>query len=193
MKVTKREFTLAWVTLAAILIGVSYLLGEPMLKKWRENSAEKERYQVRIEKAERTLKQRNNWLSRFKHLKNDLPQHPTGKDVTSELLKTLERTAQENGLTLLRREPQKEKNVGDLYEVAINCTWEGELESLTRFLYAVQTKGAILDIHQLTVTPATRKQGRLKGNFTVDCAYSRTLTGTESLEVEVEPPASEDT
>jgi len=186
MKVSNRELVLAWLTGSVALLGLTYWLGLPKVEEWKETNKTLDRFQSRIVVAERTLTQKEQWEERLNTIRQRLPQHPVGKDVTAELLKTLERTAQDNGLILLRREPDKEKNVGDLYEVAINCTWEANLEPLVRFLYAIHTQGVILDIRQLSVTPVPGQSGRLKGGFTVDCAYTRT-TSPEAAEGSAPP------
>lgn len=173
MKFSTRELVLGWVTGVTVLLGVTYWLGQPKAQEWKNAIKARDGLAMRKKEAEHLIGGREDINRRFDAMREQLPKHPAGKDVTAELLITLERTAQQHGLSLLRREPEQERSVGDLYEVAINCTWEGELEALTRFLYALQVQGAILDIRQLSATPGPGGPGRLKGNFTVDCAYSR--------------------
>ena len=101
-----------------------------------------------------------------------VPSYPEGIDVTAELLRTIEGIAARTQLTLVRRESEKEKTAGEVFEVAINCTWNGNLESITRFMYEVQSQSVLLDIRQLSITPA-RTGGGLSGTFSVACAYTR--------------------
>lgn len=173
MKISTRELVLGWVTAVTVLLGVTYWIGEPKAQEWKTTIKARDGLELRKKEAQHLIGGREDINSRFDALREKLPKHPAGKDVTAELLITIERTAQQHGLVLLRREPEQERSVGDLYEVAINCTWEGELDALAHFLYALQVQGAILDIRQLSATPGPSGPGRLKGNFTVDCAYSR--------------------
>ncbi|OGV47473.1 MAG: hypothetical protein A2X46_14215 [Lentisphaerae bacterium GWF2_57_35] len=184
MKVSNREIYLGWATLVAVLLAGTYWLGEAKLKEWDEFSTARQALNVRLQEAEVWANRQGVVDKSLDAIRQQLPRYPVGQDVTAELLKTLERTAQSHNLTLLRREPDKEKSVGDLYEVAINCSWEGELDALVHFLYALQVQGAMLDIRQLTITPGQGGPGRLKGNFTVDCAYSRESAGANTLKVE---------
>ena len=172
MRLSTREIVLGWITLLVVLMAGSYWLGQARLEEWRAAAREKESLSQRIAVTERLINQRPRWEQRLQQLLAALPSYPPDKDVTAELLKKLERTAREQGLRLLRREPEKEKDLGDLFEVAIHCTWEADLEQLVHFLYAIQSQGAIFDVQKLTVTPA-REGGRLKGTFTVDVAYRR--------------------
>jgi hypothetical protein len=186
MKISTREMGLAWVTAMVLILAGTYWFGQPKAKAWKDAAKEREALGWRMKEIDHLLSDETNVNRRLDALRKQLPSHPQGKDVTAELLMTLERTAQQHGLILLRREPEKEKSVGDLYEVAINCTWESTLDALVHFLYALHIQGAILDIRQLTVTPGQGGPDRLKGNFTVDCAYTRAAAGQEAAPREPE-------
>lgn len=180
MKISSRELGLAWVTTMVLILAGTYWFGQPRAKAWKAAAKEREELGWKMKEIDHLLSDQTNVNQRLDVLRKQLPSHPQGKDVTAELLMTLERTAQQHSLILLRREPEKEKSVGDLYEVAINCTWESTLDALVHFLYALHIQGAILDIRQLTVTPGQGGPDRLKGNFTVDCAYTRTPAEQEA-------------
>ena len=186
MKISTRELGLGWVTAMVLILAGTYWFGQPKAKAWKNAAKEREALAWQMKEIDHLLSDQTNVNQRLDVLRKQLPSHPQGKDVTAELLMTLERTAQQHGLILLRREPEKEKSVDDLYEVAINCTWESTLDALVHFLYALHIQGAILDIRQLTVTPGQGGPDRLKGNFTVDCAYTRTPAGREAAPQEPE-------
>jgi len=174
MTLNKREAVLAVITLVVVLVGGTYWLVEPRFEEWRSNSEEVDYLMARRAAAQRLIDQRGNLDERLSQLRERLPQYPAEIDViTSQLLRNLQRFADENQLTLLRREPEPERQIGDLYEASISVTWEGDLNALVRFLYALQAQGTIVDIRQLTITPVQGAPNRLRGNFTVDYAYSR--------------------
>jgi hypothetical protein len=184
VKISNREIYLGWATMVVLLLAGTYWLGEPKLAEWDEFTEARQKLEIRRQEAETWLNRQGVVNKSLDNIRQQLPRYPIGQDVTAELLKTLERTAQSHNLSLLRREPDKEKSVGDLYEVSISCSWEGELDALVHFLYALQVQGAMLDIRQLTITPGQGGPGRLKGNFTVDCAYSRETAGANTLRAE---------
>lgn len=184
MKFSLRELVLAWATTVVVLLGLTYWLGQPKAKEWRDAVKAREQLTWRIKEIDHLMSDQDSVSARIAEIRKQLPQHPAGKDVTAELMMTLEKTAQEHGLSLLRREPEEEKSVGDLFEVAINCTWEGELDAVVHFLYALQVQGAILDVRQMTITPGQGGPDRLKGNFTVDCAYTRATSGLDTVRTE---------
>ncbi len=187
MKASNREIYLAWATLVTVLLAATYWLGEPKLKEFDRYSEVRAELEVRRLKAQALLEARESVNTSLDQIRQKLTRYPQGQDVTAELLKTLERTSQEHNLTLLDRTPEKEKSVGDLYELSIACRWEGELDALVRFLYALQEQGAILDVRQLTINPGQGRPGRLRGNFTVDYSYSRETAGTGVVKASADP------
>jgi len=173
VKLSSRELLLAWVTAAVVLIGMTFWMGRAKVEGWGRAQEEARQQRRQFRRLEKIVNARGEWERQLDEIQETLSRHPMGKDVTAELLKTLEQTATRHGLTLKKREPQPERSVGDLYEVSIICTWESDLNGLVRFLYEIHTKGVILDIRQLSVAPIQGESGRLKGGFTVDCAYTR--------------------
>ena len=173
MKVSSREMVLIWMTGFVALAGVTYLLVDPQLKEWGVLDDKKQDAARQVANQKRLISQAPKWDAKLVEQKKKLPTHPQGKDVTTDLQILIERLATANGLTLVSREAEKEALRGNMYEVAVNCKWEGKLESLTRFLFDLQKEDVILDVSQLTISPNEKKV--LRGGFTVYCSYSRVL------------------
>ncbi|MBP7828950.1 MAG: type 4a pilus biogenesis protein PilO [Kiritimatiellae bacterium] len=188
MKINRREAVLAWCTLVFVVLGGTWWLGQPALQEWRDFSRDSEALQRRKRIAARLMEEQPQIEVRLTELRKKLPLYPANRDVTAEMLRILERTARDTSLGLTRRDPQAEKSTGELFELAIVCQWEAELEALARFLYALQQQDAILDIRKLTVNPVPGQPGRLKGSFTLDCAYSREAAAAEPAQPA--PPGS---
>lgn len=178
MTMSPREMVLAWMTGVVALAGVTYLLVEPQTKTWKDLSDKREETRRQVENQKRLISQAAKWNAQLADLKKRLPTHPQGKDVTTDLQILIEKHARANDLNLISREAEKETLRGNMYEVAVNCKWEGKLSALTRFLFDLQKEDVILDISQLTISPNEKKV--LRGGFTVYCSYSRaTPAGTE--------------
>ena len=173
MKLSAREMLLLLVTALAVLIGLSYWVGKPKVKSWKGLIRNQHILKDRIEIANRLLAQQVDWDKRLNKLKIKLKKYPEKKDITADYLKILERVAGDNNLSLLKRKPQKEKHHGGIYELAIDCTWNGNLEALIHFLYALEQENVTMDIQELSVTFVSGGKGKLKGNFTVMCIYTR--------------------
>jgi Tfp pilus assembly protein PilO len=186
VKISRREVTLGLATLVLVLGGLGFFVGRSMVAEW--DKALRQRHQVAEKKkeADALIAGRETVVQQLGELEQALPRFRLDQQVNAELLKTIQKTADENQLSLKRLLPEKEQEVGDLSEVAIECHWEGSLEQLVRFLYAVQVQGAMLDIRELKIDPAQGQAGRLKGTFTVFCAFKR----ESGEEPPVEAPAT---
>ena len=182
MKISTRELGLLWTALAVVLIFGSYMWVDPQLKLLKENQAQLSVMERKKQRAEYEISRKDVYQDQLVAFRDSLPKHSADARVTSDLLKMIEKTARDNNLVLLKQQPDEERSLNDLYEISINCTWEGTLDALVRFLYAVQSKGAILDISLLTVAPKPSQAETLKGRFTVDCAYSREITADADIE-----------
>lgn len=174
MNLSRREMVMAVVTLLIVVVGGTLLLGRPLWTKWKNAAVQRQRLADENRLSARLIRQREEVATKLDAIRSRLPRFKPGQPVTAELLKTVKRLADENQVAITRIEPDPEQQVGDLSEVAIDCQWDATLEGMVKFLYAVQVQGAILDIRQITVAPAQSAAGRLKGNFTVFCAFSRT-------------------
>ncbi len=173
MRLSMRESVLAIGTLAIGLGALTWWMGGSRMARWGEISRQMENLRQRRQVSERLVRRRAEVETRLDEQLRALPRYPADRDVTADLLKLVETTAADNGLVLTRREPERERAAGELYEVAINCNWEGSLEALTRFLYAIQSKGAVLDVRQMMVTSPKGNSSFLSGSFTIACAYTR--------------------
>ncbi len=176
MKMSSRELGLLWATGIVTLFGLTYLLAQPSVKAWKDLRASQMEVERKIQAAERLKSQGPQWEAKLADFRRQLPQYPPDKDVTADLLIRIEKLASANGLTLPSRDVEKEAQKGDMHELAVNCKWEGKLESLVRFLFALQNEDAILDTSQLTVAPSEKRV--LRGSFTVYCSYSRIPSGS---------------
>jgi len=168
---SKRDFSLVMIMLGVLILGLTYLLAEPMISQWRQASALRERLNRERSIAERILGARPEAEEKLTALRSTLPLYGKTEAVGAELLRKVRQLADESQVVTTRITPDLEQNIGDLYEQAIECSWEAELEPLVKFLYAVQIAGATLDIRQMTIAP---HQGtRLKGNLKIYFAYTR--------------------
>lgn len=187
MTLNTREYVLAWGALVAILTAVTFYFGEPMYETMEASREDKVAFDNEIEIAQRLLDRKEGLDQQLEELLSQLPHYRPDQDINSQLLKKLQRTADEHGLILVKSQTEKEINVGDLYQSAIRSDWEGTLDALVKFLYALQSEGVIVDVQRLTASPSRSKAGsqkqRLKGSLTIDFAYSRDTTDETADEI----------
>jgi hypothetical protein len=175
MKLTRRELVMAGATLAVVLGGLTVWVGEPLLKRWDDAAAARQRLENDRKEAQHIIAQRADWELRLAALRAKIPQHGLNEQVSADLMASVKQLAAANTVALPRMQPQQEKDLGDgLRELAIDCQWEADLSGLVHFLHAVQVQGATYDIRQITIQPAqSQMPGRLRGNFTIFNAFSR--------------------
>lgn len=196
MKLSHREILLGWSTLVVVIIVLTWLWFEPRFQKSHDYSDDRATAKEMIQRARHLLDQEDEWNARLAALRGRLPRYAVDQEVAADLLRSVQRIAQEHGLNLLRATPGSERRVDELYEVSIDYTWEGELPALNRFLYATQIQQVNMDVRMLNITPEAGGRGRLRGNMTIDIAYTRgeplpgQIQAAEMRAAEIAPPAS---
>jgi hypothetical protein len=173
MKLSSREVGLGITTGAFLLFGLTIWVGAPKIKIWQERIETQKDQVRRIEVLERLVGDRARWDKRLADLHVRLSRYPAAMDVTADYLKILGRVAKDNNITLVQIKPQKEKRQGDCFEMPIDCTWEGDLNGLVHFLYALEQENVTMDMEDLSVSLVAGGKERLKGNFTLMCIYTR--------------------
>lgn len=171
MKLTNREMILGWTTLLIVLGAILYWIVAGRWAEARILARDRAGLTRQLRDTERLLGRRGDVDARLVAIRERLPRHEPGKDVTADILRDLENTARANQVTLTRRDADRERQAGELMEVSVTCTWEADLEGLVRFLYALDSQGVMRQVRQLTVSPGPDR--RLKGNIVADHAYIR--------------------
>jgi hypothetical protein len=174
MKISKREMTLGVLTLAAVLAGSTWYIVDSKVGEWKGKALEIEKLEQQIRLHQNAIKMQEEWLGELNELQAQLPVFDTGRrSVSPELMKTIKALASKHGVAILRSNPRGEKPTGDLFELGINCTWEGSLDAMVRFLTDLQQQGVRYDARTLSVSPIGKNTGKLKGNMVIHCAFTR--------------------
>jgi len=173
MKLQPREQFLAWLTGMVILyLATWHFYAAPRFERLNAIAEEREKIESNLRRERNVLLRGPEVREQFRAAYQDLATFPENMDVTADMLIKVEGLATTNRLVLTRREPQKERRQGDIATLDIRCNWEGSLESLVRFLYALGQDHAMLDISELYIR--AEGKGVLKGTFTINCSYIRT-------------------
>ncbi|NQT92453.1 MAG: hypothetical protein HQ559_06810, partial [Lentisphaerae bacterium] len=168
MKVSRRESALVLVTLTVGLLGGTAMLARPRLDRLKQIRAEQESVKGEIRRDRELVSERKKWIGELDELSKALPLYPPDKKMDVYWLAYMDKAAAKHGVRIKRRKAGKEKSEGDFYELPIEVEhdgWEGNLESLVRFLFDLHSQGAMLDIRQLLIKP--RKDGVLEGRFSL--------------------------
>ncbi len=174
MKISQREMFLGVITLAAVLGGSTWWIVNEKIDDWKSKANEIEKLEQQINVSKNAVKMQEAWLGDLLELQKDLRVFDTEqKSVSPDLMTAIKVISSKHELDITRSQPYTEKPTGDLFELGINCTWEGKLEALVGFLAELQLQGAKYDVRTLNVSPAGNNTGRLKGNMVIQCAFTR--------------------
>jgi Tfp pilus assembly protein PilO len=174
MKISQREMILGVATLAASLAGLTWYIADGNVDEWKSKANEMQKLEQQISLHQNAIKMQENWMDELTALQQDLRTFDPGeRSVAPELMKTIKAVSSKYGLDITRSQPYNEKPTGDLYEMGINCTWEGSLDAMVHFLTELQQQGVRYDVRQLNVTPVGKDTGKLKGNMVIHCVYTR--------------------
>ena len=175
MTITPREKALAAATLMALLYGVLGLSARGRVEAIRQGRASLRARQTEVALAQSLIAQRDDWRSQYAELGDLMPVFDAGRRVDTHWLGVMDRVATHNGLSIIKRQIGEKKQAGNVYEMPIECKeWEGTLDALVGFLYELQAEGAMLDLRQMYVKPSPNNPAKLRGSFTLYCAYMRT-------------------
>lgn len=186
--ITPKEKNMLMITAALALYAVAALMYRKQSQEWRTTSRTYAAARKKVEDEQTLIANTELWKTRYARMRELMPVFPYERAVDTHWLNIMDSAAQRNGLTISRRQAAKEVEVGDVYELPIECKdWEGTLESLVRFLYDLNKEGAMLDVRQLFVRPSNRP-GFLKGTFTLYCAYMRSDDAPATTPAAAEEP-----
>ncbi len=182
MKISKREMTLGVLALTAILAGTTWYVVDSKVETWKGKANEIEKLKQQIRQHQTAIKMQDDWLDELNELQTQLPVFDTNqRSVAPELMKIVKALAAKHSLAILKSNPRGEKPTGDLFELGINCTWEGSLDALVGFLTDLQQQGVRYDPRTLSVVPIGKNTGKLKGSVVIHCAFIRKAVSKETL------------
>jgi hypothetical protein len=172
MKMSRRESTLVLMTLAAVLVGTAMLLISPRLKEFRELRKQRKTLTRRMEKYQKLLAERETWAKQLQTLGKRVPRPPAGQRPEVYWPLFMNRIASNNKVQISNTQPKGEEQVGDFYEMQIDCSdWQADLSGTLHFLFDLQKEAAMLDVRKIVIKP--RGGGLYGGSFSLYCAYTK--------------------
>lgn len=179
MKITDRELVLGVATMACVLFGGTWLAVDGKVDEWKTRKTEIKSLREKISRHETAIRMQDEWVGELHELEQDLRIFDVDeRSVSPDLMKTINTIADKYELNITKSNPQNEKPTGDLFELGINCTWQGNLAALVGFLTELQQQGERYNVRTLNIKPMGRNTGNLQGNMVIDCAFTRRPIGS---------------
>ena len=152
MIVSEREKGLLVVTVLVLLYGALFMVYGKQRDKINAAIGQRRQRETQLAMERDLISQRAIWDEAYGDNSSLMPVFESARQVETHRLNLVERLAKDSGLTIIRRQVGEERQEGDVFEIPIECReWEGSLESVVKFLYAVHSEGAMLDVRKLTV------------------------------------------
>jgi Tfp pilus assembly protein PilO len=183
MKITDRELVLGIATMACVLFGGTWFAVNGKAAEWKTKKTEIFRLREQISRHQAAIRMQDEWLDELHELEKKLRVFDTGqRSVSPDLMKTIDIIANEHELNITKTNPQAERPTGDLFEMSLNCTWQGELDAVVGFLTKLQQQGVRYNVRTLNIKPLGKNTGKLQGNMVIDCAFTRREIAEEKQE-----------
>lgn len=163
--------------MALLYAATGFLWFKALTDKGSDWNKSQRAYAESVKKYQREralIAKRAYWNDAYEEEREKMPMFPEGETVGTHWLGRMDEIANKNHMSISTRAAGKEEEVGDVYELPVEVkNWEGALESLVNFLYALEhAEEAMFDIKAIDIRTSSHK-GYLKGQFTLTCAYMR--------------------
>jgi len=181
MSMTKREKILASATVFVLAFGLVGSQARNRIDRIGVKAKAAKDLSDRIVMQRELIDAAGDWSSRYDKVKDQMPVFRMTDQVDTYWLNIMDMAAEQYGVKIRNRSAKVETVKSDVCEFPIEVReWEATLESFLKFVHAIQSEGAMLDIRELKVSPVPNKQGVLKGSFVLYCAYMRGASVTET-------------
>lgn len=154
MVLNKREQTLLWFVVVTVFVAGNWLLVAPLVDNARKREDEIAVQRGTLERIRRIVEEDGpRWRAEYEQLQSSVGERTSVFSNTSDVLKKVEDVGTECGLTV----PVKKSLAAverDVYrELPVQCTLEGSLEAMVRFLYTMQTAAGMVSVEQIQIYP----------------------------------------
>lgn len=173
MNLSRREQTLGTITLLAALFSVIGFTARARIDSLCDQSAHIDALRRQRDESRELINLGDAWRQRYEAVKDQMPVFEQNRQVDTYWLSRMDALASQFGVKIIKRQVGKETLEGDVYEFPVECSeWEGSLDAFVKFLHAMQSEGAMLDVRDMRIRPHSNKS-LLRGSFTLYCAYMR--------------------
>lgn len=155
MAITNRERRLLVLTIAAVVVGITIVLIGPLTREWQDVRRKLNNQVLERDSMRAIVDHSAEWQRELDQLSGSFQQTPVRYEKTTDVLKKIEQIVQETGVVMIAQKPMPEVDKSVYRELPVQCTIESNIESLVKFLQALQSGAGFLTVEQLQVTLKT--------------------------------------
>jgi Tfp pilus assembly protein PilO len=160
--INKREKILLGITLSALLVGGSYLLLTPLIRKWETLGGKLSTKHKELDGMNATVSRQPDWQAQYTKLRENLGQKSERFQQISDVLKKIEDVGTTSGVLFTARRPMQPIEKDVYRELPVQCSFESTIESLVKFLHGLQSGSGFMNVEQLQVSSKPENPGILR-------------------------------
>ena len=172
MSMSKREKVMSVATLFVIAFGVVGTQIGDRLKIISEKREELSSLDSDIFLQNELIAAKPRYSAKYDEIKHQIPVFEKGNEVNTYWQYIMDNEATKHNVHIGSRRPLGQTRESDVSEYAVEVrNWEATLSSFVKFMHAMQSQGAMLNIREMNIQPKPNAPGMLQGAFTLYCAY----------------------
>ena len=174
MKLSAREFILAWSTTVVLLYVGTFLVCKKIgvIASLQDTAAEAQALSSQIDNSKLLLDRQEDWEEQLAELRKKVRPLPEGEVAATYFKRKIDTFATQHKVTIRERVVGDENVHAGLHVLPITCRWEGaDDRAIRNLLVELEADGSAFDTTSLLIQ--SLGQNRLKGSITVNCKYTR--------------------
>lgn len=191
MNLSRHDQSLLAITVFVLLFGILGMGMRTQIERIDQHRSQIRRLEERIRMQNALIDAKPLWEQRYADVRDKMDVFPRDAQVQTHWMSIMDRAANAHNIRILQRSRRDESVVAGVCELPIEVrSWEGTLDSLVSFMIELETRGVMLELRELRVSPIQNRQGYLKGSFLLSCAYMRSDHATAQPPVGASPEAA---
>jgi Tfp pilus assembly protein PilO len=166
--ISKREKTMFYT--AAIVIGAVAVYGliiEPLWSYWKDLNNSILSKEVQLLKNLKILAQKDTINAIYEKYEENIKMKGSPEEETAVILKEVENVARSSNVYIAAIQPQRVQDMSFYKEYYVELDAEGDITSLTKFIYDLQNSKQILKVKHLQLNPKPDADNILKGHIII--------------------------
>lgn len=141
--------------------------------QWADARKKLENVKRGYEREADMISQREEWEERYVEEASQIPVVDGAQGADTMWMRVIGEVAKANNVFVKELKPGKIEPMGDMDSVKVDVKWDGALESLVKFMHALESSDeGKFDVFALSLNQ-TKKQGYLSGSMTLTCIFKR--------------------
>lgn len=162
MKLSTRERNIAILAGSVLaLLALDYMVVEPFLKSRSDMAIKHQLLETQLSEANQTVLASQAARRRWALYKSSGNLLSSASDTENNLLNAIRRWSQASGLVLVSLRPDRSTNEQGLQEISFQANAQGNLQTVSRFVYEVETAEMPVRIRELQLATRTENKDDL--------------------------------